>query len=489
MDRARLLIADDEPNIRETYAEILGAAGHDVQTAADGDQVAELVGRTPFDLALVDLVFPPTDGVEVLKQVKQLRPSTLVVVFSGHAEVGSVLRAFRSGAFDFLEKPVDADALLGLASRALEIRRMGERRRQLAEELESERLKVIQLKQQLSMDDPFAKFIGNSSIIGNFVETIREVARTDSTVLLSGESGTGKSLVARTIHEASSRASGPFVEANCVVYSEGVLHSELFGHERGAFTGAARTKKGRFELARGGTLFLDEIGEIPPATQLLLLRVLQDRTFERVGGEETMEADVRLIAATNRDLQDAIHRGAFRSDLYYRLNVIPVHIPPLREHPDDVPVMAQHFLQNCAEKMGRQVEGFSEEAMEALVRYEWPGNVRELENMVERLVVLCRTGIVELKDLPGSVREAIRQVRLRGAPGTLQELERMRIVEALNESGGNKKLAARRLGIHRSTLYAKLRRYDLLDHEAPVSGNGRERRQTESEFPTLVPTP
>ena len=489
MDRARLLVADDEQPIRETYAEILRAAGHEVETVAGGDEAVAKVRTRPYDLLLTDLVMPPTDGIEVLHQVKRIRPSTLVVVFSGYAQVDNVLRAFRGGAFDFLEKPVDADALLELAARAFEIRKMGEKRRRMAEELENHRLKVIELKQRMALNDPFTKFIGSSSIISHFVDTIREVARTESTVLLSGESGTGKSLVARTIHEASSRSEAPFVEANCVVYSEGVLHSELFGHERGAFTGAARTKKGRFELAEGGTLFLDEIGEIPPATQLMLLRVLQDRSFERVGGEETLEADVRLIAATNRDLQEAIQRGTFRSDLYYRLNVIPVHIPPLREHPDDIPVMAQHFLHRFAERLHRDIEGFSEDAIEAMIRYPWPGNVRELENAVERLVVLSRGKTVELRDLPDPLRDAMRKVQLRGAPGTLQELERARILEALNEAGGNKKLAARRLGIHRSTLYAKLRRFDLIDHDEPGNGDGRDRQQAESDSATLLPTP
>jgi DNA-binding NtrC family response regulator len=253
-------------------------------------------------------------------------------------------------------------------------------------------------------------------------------------VLLTGESGTGKGLVARTIHEASARHDGPFVEANCVVYSEGILHSELFGHERGAFTGAARLKRGRFELAQGGTLFLDEIGEISPATQLLLLRVLEDRTFERVGGEETLEADVRLVAATNRDLERAMASGAFRSDLYYRLKVIPVHLPPLRERRADIPVLAQHFLRCCAERMGKPVEGFTPAAISALEGHSWPGNARELENMIERLVVLTRGRHIDISDLPEGM-------------------------------GRGAQAAASRLGIHRSTLYAKLRRYGLFGED------------------------
>jgi two-component system response regulator HydG len=490
MAGARLLVADDDRAVRETYAEMLAHSGHEVDTAANGEEAVSKVRAATYDLLLTDLIFPPSDGIAVLKEVKRIRPSMLAVIFSGHATVDNVLRAFRAGAFDFLQKPVEPAKLQELAARALEIREMGDRRRRLAEELENERLKVMQLRQKLGADDPFQKILGNSPLIQGFIDTLREVARTDSTVLLTGESGTGKGLVARTIHEASSRHTGPFVEANCVVYSEGVLHSELFGHERGAFTGAARSKKGRFELARGGSLFLDEIGEIPPTTQLLLLRVLQDRTFERVGGEETLEADVRLLAATNRDLQAAIRQGTFRSDLYYRLNVIPVHLPPLREHPEDVPVLSQHFMASCAAGLGREVSGFSDEAMDAMMRYPWPGNVRELENVIERLVVLSRSGTIETADLPLNVRQGAGEARVMGAAGTLQELERCRIVDALAESGGNKKQAARRLGIHRSTLYAKMRRYGIdaaSDDDAGADGERGEERHA-SDSPTLTAT-
>jgi DNA-binding NtrC family response regulator len=486
MAGARILLADDELNIRDTYAELLMQAGHSVDTAGDGDEVLAKVRSVPYELLLTDLVFPPTDGITVLKQVKQIRPSMLVVLFSGHATVDNVLAAFRGGAYDFLEKPVSAERLEELATRALGIREMGEKRRRLAEDLENERLKVMQLKKQLGLDDPFQKIVGNSQIIQGFIDTLREVARTDSTVLLTGESGTGKGLVARTIHEASARSEGPFVEANCVVYSEGILHSELFGHERGAFTGAARTKKGRFELAAEGTLFLDEIGEIPAATQLLLLRVLQDRTFERVGGEDTLEANVRLIAATNRDLQEAIRLGLFRSDLYYRLNVIPVHMPALREHPEDIPLLAQHYLSAYSARLGREIEGFSDDAIEALVRYNWPGNVRELQNVVERIVVLNRGPLVQPPDLPGNLREALTEMVYRDMPGTLQDMERVRIVDALRESNGNKKLAAHRLGIHRSTLYAKIRRYGLDDDEVAAEPTRSDPRQHVPESATPV---
>ncbi|HKQ62057.1 MAG TPA: sigma-54 dependent transcriptional regulator [Candidatus Polarisedimenticolaceae bacterium] len=483
MDPVLMLVADDEPGVRDSYRELLTREGYAVDSAAHGEEVLDKVRQNPYELVLLDLVFPPTDGVAVLREIKRLRPSTLVVIVTGHATVERVLQAFRAGAYDVVEKPLAREALLGLAARAVEIRAQGDRRRRLAEELEGERLRVLELRQRLGVEDPFQGMVGNSAIVQGLVQTIREVARTDSTVLLTGESGTGKGLVARTIHQASSRRDGPFVEANCVVYSEGVLHSELFGHERGAFTGAAKAKRGRFELATAGTLFLDEIGEIAPATQLLLLRVLQDRAFERVGGEETLTADVRLIAATNRDLQEAIRQGTFRTDLYYRLNVIPVHLPALREHPDDIPLLAQHFLARWAAKLDRPVEGFSDEALEAMVRYAWPGNVREMENSIERIVVLKGNGRVELRDLPAPIRQAMASGGRIALPGTLQDLERMHIVEILRETGGNKKLAARRLGIHRSTLYAKLARYGL-GETAPRPEEPQEAPDDE----TLVPT-
>jgi two-component system response regulator HydG len=457
---AKILIADDEQVVRDTFAEVLRTAGHEVDSAADGEAVLEKIRWRSYDLVLTDLNFPETSGLELLEEIKRASPSTIVVLFSGSPSIEAVLQAFRKGAFDFIVKPFEAAELRRMAERVVDLKVKGEERRRLAEELESERMKVLDLRQQLGMQSPFRRILGSSPAIRQVVETLREVSRTESTILLTGESGTGKGVVARAIHEASLRKDGPFVEANCVVYSEGVLHSELFGHEKGAFTGAARQKSGRFELARGGTLFLDEIGEISPATQLLLLRVLQGRTFERVGGEETIETDVRLIAATNRDLEEAMRRGSFRSDLFYRLNVIPVHLPPLRDRPEDIPVLAQHFLLECTERTGRKVEGFEPDAMHALESYSWPGNVRELENLVERLHALCRGEMIATESLPADLGAGAPAAPDRRS-GTLRDLERQRILQALEETRGNKKLAAKRLGIHRSTLYAKMRRYGI----------------------------
>ena len=462
-ETARLLIADDDPNICEVLKRIAVEGGHHAETATDGTETLQKVRADAFDLILVDYCFPPTDGLRLLREIKRIQPRTLVVIFTGHADVERVLSSFRGGAFDVLEKPVRGPKLLELAQRACQVRELGRKRQSLAEELETERVKVMKLSQQLAVDDPFQKLTGHSPAMQSLIETLREVARTDATVLLTGESGTGKGLAARVLHEASARRRKPFVEANCVVYAEGVLHSELFGHERGAFTGAARAKKGRFELAAGGTLFLDEIGEIAPATQLLLLRVLQERTFERVGGEQTLEANVRLVSATNRDLTEAVRLGSFRSDLYYRLNVIPVQLPSLRERREDIPLLIDRFVSQIATRTGRQIDGIAPAALDALVQHPWPGNVRELENMVERLVVMNQSRRIELAALPPILRQNNRLTAIEDKPGTLQDLERVRIIEALRETVGNKKAAAQQLGIHRSTLYAKMRRYGLLE--------------------------
>ncbi len=464
MDGAHVLIAGPGGPTRRVVVQVLQAASHQVLTADDARSTVDRVRDTRFDLLLLADDLPGVSTPELIRELKRIRPAMLVVVTGGSVAASDVIEAYRSGAYDYLLEPILPPTLREQAARARELRDKGEQRRRMSEELQQERSRLERLERQLATRDSFAGIVGTSPAICGLVETLREIARTDSTVLLSGESGTGKGLAARAIHAASERRLGPYVEANCVVYSEGVLNSELFGHEKGAFTGADRQKKGRFELARGGTLLLDEIGEISAATQLMLLRVLQERVFERVGGEETLEADVRLIAATNRNMEDSVRRGEFRSDLYYRLNVIPVRVPALREHAEDVPILAQHFLRECAERIGRTVDGFSEEALEALVRYPWPGNIRELENMVERLVVLARGERIALQDLPPGVRQPGHGL-IASLPGTLEDIERRRIREVLRECGGNKKRAAGRLGIHRSTLYAKLKRYGLAGDE------------------------
>ena len=439
--------------------------GHVVEVAGSASQAVARAQASDWDLVVIDVAFARGSSLELLDAIKRARPATLVALAGGGIAAAVVREAFRRGAYDVLLEPLPLGEMEELAARALHVRAMGAERRRLGEELDAERRRIRTLEERLSTEDPFDAIVAATPLMRRVIATLREVARSDATVLLTGESGTGKGLVARAIHGGSFRRHGPFVEANCVVYSEGVLNSELFGHEKGAFTGAAKLKRGRFELARGGTLFLDEIGEIAPATQLLLLRVLQDRSFERVGGEETIDADLRLIAATNRDLEDAIRRGAFREDLFYRLNVVPIRIPSLRERPEDIPLLAARFLARAAARMGRATPVLAPVARDALAEYSWPGNVRELENLMERLVVLEPREEIGAEDLPEAIRlkGALPASKAQPAsPGDrLDDMERARILAVLDACGGNKKLAASRLGIHRSTLYAKLERYGV----------------------------
>jgi two-component system response regulator HydG len=445
--------------------ERLRGAGHRVEIAGCAREAIGRVASAEWDLVVVDFALAPESSLGVLDAIKRMRPATLVAMAGQGVDARTVRLAFRRGAYDVLLEPLPPGELVELATRAISVRRMGAERKRLGEDLDAERRRLKSLEERLDREDPFDSVAATTPVMRRLVATLREVARSDATALLTGESGTGKGLLARAIHGASPRKHRPFVEANCVVYSEGVLNSELFGHEKGAFTGAAKLKRGRFELARGGTLFLDEIGEIAPATQLLLLRVLQDRSFERVGGEDTIDADVRLIAATNRDLDEAIRLGSFREDLFYRLNVIPIRVPALRERPDDVPVLAARFLSHAASRLGREAPALGAGATDALTRYTWPGNVRELENLMERLVVLTPSERIEADDLPAAIRAGgSSPSALTPRPPSnerLADLERVRILDVLGTCDGNKKLAASLLGIHRSTLYAKLARYGL----------------------------
>ncbi len=463
---ARVLAALPPGGLLQECLERLPVEGHSVEVAGSAGQAIRRVADADWDLVVVDFALAPDASLGILDAIKRARPATLVAMAGRDVDARTVRAAFRRGAYDVLLEPHSTGAVLELAARAVAVRAIGAERKRLGEDLDAERTRARELELRLLKEDPFEPVVAATSIMRRLIATLREVARSDATALLTGESGTGKGLLARAIHGASPRRHRPFVEANCVVYSEGVLNSELFGHEKGAFTGAAKLKRGRFELARGGTLFLDEIGEITPATQLLLLRVLQDRSFERVGGEDTLEADVRLIAATNRDLDQAIRAGTFREDLFYRLNVIPIHVPALRERQDDIPVLALRFLAGAAARLGRAAPSLSPFAAEALSEYSWPGNVRELENLMERLVVLAKRDRIEADDLPAAVRAGGGHIppsptRAPASDARLADLERARILEVLGSCDGNKKLAASRLGIHRSTLYAKLARYGL----------------------------
>ena len=457
--KANVLLVDADAESARVQSGILTRAGHRVVSVDRAALALERMRAHNFDLVIVAVELPDGGGIEVLSRFKEASPETPVAVSASRPEVDATILALRKGAYDFLRKPVAEEDLLGLAEKAAEIKQMGYERRRAAEELQSEKVKNFELRRNLQSQYAFNAILGKSPKMKQIDDLLQEVTATDSTVLVMGESGTGKGLLARILHYNSLRAEKPFVEANCAVYSEGILHSELFGHEKGAFTGAVKQKKGRFELAHSGSIFLDEIGDISPATQLMLLRFLQERRFERVGGEETIEVDVRVIAATNKNLQEGMERGSFRNDLFYRLNVIPIHIPPLRERVEDIPTLGMEFLERVSKKTGKTMRGFSSEAMEVMTRYSWPGNVRELENVVERTVILSKGDLIELSDLPPNLKDGAvegAEVKL-----SLYENERLYILKTLAECNWNKKLAASVLSINRSSLYSKLKKYDI----------------------------
>ncbi|HPE88083.1 MAG TPA: sigma-54 dependent transcriptional regulator [Spirochaetia bacterium] len=446
--RFTVLVVDDEKNIREGLGEYLRLDGYDVELAADGREGVALADRGGVDLVITDLRMPALSGGELLKHVVSRYPSVPVIVLTGHGTVEDAVDAMRSGAYDFITKPVNLDHLSILVKRALERRELSRRNEELLEEIETQRRT--------------SSIIGKSPAISRIMELVRRVAPTKASVLITGESGVGKELVADAIHNLSPRADGPFVKVHCAALAESLLESELFGHEKGSFTGAQARKKGRFELANDGTLFLDEIGEINQNVQIKILRVLQDKRFERVGGEETIETDVRVVAATNRDLKEEIAAGRFREDLYYRLNVVNIHVPPLRERKDDIPLLAGAFLREFAEDNGKAVEGFDPKARAALYAYAWPGNVRELRNCIESAVVMASGGLVTLDDLPPGVSTSASDSDIRVPPGSsLADAERILIRETLAAQGGNKSRSAEILGIGRKTLYQKIQDYGL----------------------------
>jgi DNA-binding NtrC family response regulator len=454
-----ILIADDDPQILRLFGNILSQEGYRITTVERGEAAVEKVRREVFDLVLTDLAMGAVGGLEILEAAKRAHPETLVVIVTGHPSVESSVAALKKGAHDYILKPVSRADLLQLVGKAVELRRLGDERKRTVEALQEQKKQNVELRKDLEAKYALSNFLGKSPRMRQVYELLMEITRTDSTVLILGESGTGKGLVARTIHYNSSRRERPFIETNCTVYTESLLNSELFGHEKGAFTGAISQKKGRFELADGGTVFLDEIGDISPATQLMLLRFLQERRFERVGGEKTIEVDVRVIAATNKNLVESMEKGLFRNDLYYRLNVIPINLPALRERVEDIPLLSVQFLERFAQKVGKKISGFSPEAMDALVHYSWPGNIRELENVLERTIVLAKSEVIGIDELPINLRKNVQPHSEVGL--SLYEHERLFILKKLAECNWNKKLAASVLGINRSSLYSKLKRYGI----------------------------
>lgn len=452
---ATLLIADDEKNIRSGLELAFEDEGYQVMTAADGKEAWEKINKNSIDLVITDLRMPEMDGYELLKRISAAYPMLPVIVLTGHGTIETAVETMRDGAIDFFTKPVDIDKLSLVVKKSIAASSLAEQNRRLTEEID-----------KLKKQQGYGKIIGKSGRISALMQTIAQVAPTKASVLITGESGTGKELVADAIESLSDRHGRPFVKVHCASLSSNLLEDELFGHEKGAFTGAVAQKKGRFELADTGTLFLDEIGEIDAATQVKLLRVLQERQFERVGGEKTITVDVRVICATNRDLAREVEEGRFREDLYYRLNVVHIEVPPLRERKEDIELLAQSFLSTFNSEDGRKIEGFTPAARKALFSYSWPGNVRELRNSIEAAVVLCRGRVIDLDDLPSQIREKGSGSTLTlTLPITLDEAEKRLILDTISFCGGNKTKAAELLEIGRKTLHRKLAEYTGKDEE------------------------
>jgi two-component system response regulator AtoC len=440
-----VLVADDDPVARDLLAEVLAREGHRVRVATGGTDCVGLAEREAFDLALVDLRMPDLDGLAVLKRLRSIQPDLPVLILTAFATIDTAIEAIQAGAYDYLSKPFRMEEIKLAVRRTLETRRLVENNQQYRRELR-DRYRLENL-------------VGQSPEIVEVYKLVARVATLDTTVLIQGETGTGKELVARAIHYASPRSDHPFVVVDCTALPEALFESELFGHERGAFTGALTARRGLLEQGDGGTCLLDEVGELSAPLQAKLLRVLQERTIRRVGGNEAIPVDVRILAATNRDLQKRLEEAAFREDLYFRLNVVTITVPPLRERGQDVLLLARHFLEKYSAAAGKAIAGFAPEALERLAAYRWPGNVRELEHAVERAVALSSSGLLLAEDFPLGSRAAPVQGPVLPADGmTLDEVKRWYVSKVLDDAGGNKLRAAEILGIDRRTLYRILDR-------------------------------
>jgi len=448
-----VLIAEDDKNTREGLARALGS-DYKVLLAESGERALEVMGATPVDVLLSDIRMPGMDGMTLLSRTMARTPQPVCIMLTAYGNVEVAVEAMKRGAYDFLTKPVNLDHLDLLLQRALRSR-----------QVETEN---ATLREELNRHYGLENILGQSPRMREVFDVVKQAAPSAATILLNGESGTGKELVAHAIHRLSPRAQGPFIPVHCASLSANLLESELFGHEKGAFTGAADRRLGRFELADGGTLFLDEISEIEPSIQVKLLRVLEERTFERVGGNETLEVDIRLIAATNRDLKAMVEQGKFRQDLFFRLDVVSITLPPLRDREEDVVLLCHHFLKEFAQKNNKAITEFTPDALQILSAYAWPGNVRELRNVIERMVVLSRGPKLTARDLPASLRQAVQQDPTQGAwrgvkgltgADSLESAERNLIQAALKRRQGNRTQAAAQLGISRRTLQRKLKQY------------------------------
>ncbi len=449
-ERVRILLVDDEEPSREALLLLLKNFGYAVVGAGSGEEAQKLLAPDRFDIVITDLFLPDCTGIDILKKVKELSPVIEVIMITGHASAETAVKAMKEGACDYITKPLNVDELRIVIAKAVEKKRL------LTEN--------VYLKKQLRDRYEFSSIIGNSPAMQKVFSSLQRIIKTDSTVLVLGESGTGKELVAKAIHFNGARKDKPFIAVNCAAIPETLLESELFGHTRGSFTGAIKDKVGKFEAANHGTIFLDEIGTMPMHLQTKLLRVLQEQEVERIGSTKPVKLDVRVVSATNINLEEEIKRGVFREDLYYRLYVIPVNLPPLRERLEDVLPLAKHFIEKYCRAMNRPVLTISKEAVEALEQYPWPGNVRELENVIERTVALTESDHIGVDDLPRNLREdVLTRVTQRGVDlaKTLSEMEKRMILDALTLAGGVKAQAAAMLNINRTTLVEKMRRLGL----------------------------
>jgi two-component system response regulator HydG len=449
--KPKILVVDDEASHRQMIKAVLSAEGYEISEAIDGEDAVRSVEAQFYDLILMDIRMPGLSGIEALKKIKDISPGISIIIMTAYASVNSAIDALKAGAYDYMTKPLDIEELKILVAKALQFHR-----------LEKEN---VYLREQLNDRFDFSKIIGCSPAMKRLFETMALVAPSEATVLIVGESGTGKELIANAVHHNSSRAARPFIKVNCAALPETLLESELFGHEKGAFTGATTRKQGRFQMAHQGSILLDEIGEMSPATQAKILRVLQELEFEPIGSAQTIKVDTRVIAATNKNLEEEIKQGRFREDLFYRINVVTIEVPPLRERHEDIPLLADFFLKRFAEKNRRVIKGFTPRAIDLLMRYDWSGNVRELENVVERAVIMTRGEMITPMEFPENLKELdqeLKESRIDITAGrSLKEIEKEMILRTLEETGGNRTHAADILGISRRTLQMKLKEYGI----------------------------
>lgn len=454
VQKTTIHVIDDEPIIHEVLGELLTSEGYEVEISSSGEEALDKYSTRSFGLVLLDLLMPGMDGIEVLKSIRKIEPHAVIIIITAYASVESAISAMKTGAFDYIQKPFKHDELLLTVKRAIEHKKLQEEN--------------IRLKDELGKKFSFENIIGKSTGMKSIFEVIKAVAPTRSTILIQGESGTGKELVARAIHQNSNRANLPFIIVNSGSLPPDLLESHLFGHVKAAFTGADRDKKGLFEAADKGTIFFDEVSSLSPETQAKLLRVMQDQEFMMLGGTKTIKVDVRLIAATNSDLEELIKQNKFRQDLFYRLNVIKIELPPLRERKEDIPILIKHFLDIYSKENKKEIEGITEDVMEILVNYDWPGNIRELENLIERAIVLTKSKLITRKILPPFLLSVHEDIRILSSPNNelnlkeyIQIQQKKAILSALKKTKGIQKNAARLLGVKPTTLNEMIKRLDI----------------------------